>query len=169
MSQFSSLFQLKKDRVKPAEERLFLGFATGDQSYAVVVDSVREILRIPRIFTLPKVPAFVKGVIDLRGTVMPVMDLKERLGLGTVDLKRGRVIVLVPGNQPLGVLVDSVVEVFKTPVKEILPPPDMLDQSQLAFIEGMVRVQEHLYLLLNARSILTPKEFKTLETHTWSS
>jgi purine-binding chemotaxis protein CheW len=169
VAQFSSLFQLKRERAKPEEERLFLGFTAGDQAYATDVAAVREILRIPRIYTLPKVPSFVKGVIDLRGVVMPVLDLKERLGMGPVDLKKGRVIVVVPGNKPLGILVDTVVEVFRTSPKAILPPPEMLEEGQLGFIEGMVRVDAHLYLVLNSRTMLTPREFKTIESRTWSS
>lgn len=165
----SSLFQLKKERAQVEEERLFLGFTAGDQAYAVAVDAVREILRVPKIFTLPRVPAFVKGVFDLRKTIVPVLDLKERLGLGAVEPKKGRIIVLVPGNKPLGVLVDTVLEVFRTPEGAILPPPDMLDPAQIGFISGMVRTKDHLYLLLDPKAILTPKEFRTLETRSWTS
>ena len=164
----SSLFQLKKDRARTEAERLFLGFTAGDQAYAVAVEAVREILRVPKIFTLPRVPAFVKGVFDLRGVIVPALDLKERLGLGAVEPKRGRIIVVVPGNKPLGVLVDTVVEVFRTVQEEILPPPEMLDSAQIGFINGMVRTRDHLYLLLDPKTVLTPKEFRTLETRSWT-
>ena len=69
---FRSLFDLKKDRAHREEEVLFLGFSVGDQSYAVRIPSVREILKVPRLYSLPKVPAFVKGVMDLRGQILPV-------------------------------------------------------------------------------------------------
>ena len=169
MAQFASLFQLKKERHQVEEERLFLGFTVGDQAYATEVFLIKEILKIPRIYSLPKVPAFVKGVIDLRGSILPLIDLKERLGLGSVNLKKGRVIVMIPGNRPIGLLVDAVIEVFRTVPKEIKPPPEMFHQPHLQFIRGMVRVGEQLYLILNPKELLTPQEFSTLENHNWTS
>lgn len=169
MAQFASLFQLKKERHQAEEERLFLGFTVGEQSYATEVSLIKEILKIPRIFSLPKVPAFVKGVIDLRGAILPLIDLKERLGLGSVNLKKGRVIVMVPGNRPIGLLVDTVVEVFRTVPKEIKPPPEMFRQPHLQFIRGMVRVGDQLYLILDPRELLTPQEFSSLESQVWTA
>jgi purine-binding chemotaxis protein CheW len=75
---------------------------------------------------------------------------------------------MVPGNKPIGLLVDSVVEVFRTVPKEIKPPPDMFRGPDLQFIRGMVRVGEQLYLILNPRELLTPQEFSTLENHPWT-
>lgn len=169
MAQFASLFQFKKEQVREAPDRLFLGFAAGDQSYAIEVAFVREILRIPKIHSLPKVPAFVKGVIDLRGAILPVLDLRERLGLGVVDQKRGRVIVMMPGgSQTLGLLVDSATEVFAAAPHDILPPPEALRQPHLAFIESVLRTPSKLYLLLKPETLLTPKEFQALESGAWS-
>ena len=170
MAQFTSLFQLKKERHQADEERLFLGeFIVGDEAYAVEVSLIKEILKIPRIYSLPKVPSFVKGLIDLRGVILPLMDLKERLELGPVDLKKGRVVVMIPGNKPIGLLVDTVVEVFRTDLKGIRPPPDMFRQEHLQFIKGMVRVGEQLYLIMNPKDLLTPQELSTLENQQWSS
>ena len=70
MSEFSSVLQLKKERKEIEEELIFLGFAVGAQSYALGVFAVREILRIPKIYSLPRVPSFVKGVIDLRCVIL---------------------------------------------------------------------------------------------------
>ena len=169
MAQFASLFQFKRERVQEDTERLFLGFTVGGQSYALEVSGVREILGISKITSLPKVPAFVKGVIDLRGAILPVLDLRERLGLGTVDLKKGRVVVMVPGgSQPLGLLVDAATEVFKAGPNDILPPPDAIRRPQLSFIESIVRTPGQLYFLLRPKSILTAKEFQSLEARPWS-
>jgi purine-binding chemotaxis protein CheW len=89
--------------------------------------------------------------------------------LGSVNLKKGRVIVMVPGNRPIGLLVDTVVEVFRTVPKEIKPPPEMFRQPHLQFIRGMVRVGDQLYLILNPRELLTPQEFSSLENHAWTT
>ncbi len=169
MAQFASLFQFKKERIQESADRLFLGFAAGTQAYALEVSSVREILRIPKITSLPKVPSFVKGVIDLRGAILPVLDLRERLGLGTVDPKKGRVVVMLPGgSQALGLLVDSATEVFSAPPEDVLPPPEALRRPQLTFIEALLRTPAELYLLLKPDTLLTPKEFEALESHAWS-
>lgn len=169
MAAFASLFQFKRERVHEDPDRLFLGFEAGGQAYALEVDSVREILRIPKITALPKVPSFVKGVIDLRGAILPVLDLRERLGLGTVDPKKGRAVVMVPGgSQPLGLLVDSATEVFKAAPEDVLPAPEALRQPQLAFIESVLRTPGRLYLLLKPKTILTAQEFQALEARTWS-
>ena len=166
---FRSLFDLKRDRVRREEEVLFLGFAVGDQAYAVRIPSVREILKVPRLYSMPKVPAFVKGVMDLRGQILPVVDLKERLDLGSVDLKKGRVVVLNAGKTALGFLVDQVREVFSVAPSALKSAPEVFHQPQMAFIEGMVRSGEALYLLLEPASVLTPREMKTLEAQAWDA
>lgn len=169
MAQFASLFKFKREHVQEDTERLFLGFTAGGQSYALEVSGIREILRIPKITSLPKVPAFVKGVVDLRGAILPLLDLRERLGLGTVDLKKGRVVVMVPGgSQPLGLLVDAATEVFKAGPADILPPPEAVQQPQLSFIESVIRTPGQLYFLLRPKAILTAKEFQSLEARPWS-
>lgn len=165
---FRSLFDLKKDRVHREEEILFLGFSVADQSYAVKIPFVREILKVPRLYSMPKVPAFVKGVMDLRGQILPVVDLKERLDLGPVDAKKGRVVVLSAGRCPLGFLVDKVREVFSVPSEALRSAPEVFQQPHMDFIEGMVRSGEALYLLLNPSRVLTPREMKTLESQAWT-
>lgn len=164
---FRSLFDLKKDRVHREEEILFLGFSVADQSYAVRIPFVREILKVPRLYSMPKVPAFVKGVMDLRGQILPVVDLKERLDLGSVEAKTGRVVVLSAGKCPLGFLVDRVREVFSASAESLRDAPEVFQQPHMDFIDGMVRSGEALYLLLNPSRVLTPREMKTLEAQAW--
>jgi purine-binding chemotaxis protein CheW len=162
-----SLFQGRKEKTSE-EAHLYLGMTVESQSYALAVESVREILKIPRIYSLPKVPAFLKGVIDLRGAILPVVDLRERLGYGPVDPKRGRVVVAVIGNTPVGFLVDAVVEVFSAVPGDLQPPPPMIRQQDLRFIEAMVRQEERLYLILHPPALFSPEEFASLERRTWS-
>lgn len=170
MSGPQSLFRFKKGRTETDQARLFLGFLAGGQAYALEVGTVREIVRIPKITSLPKVPSFVKGVIDLRGSILPILDLREKLGLGTVDLKKGRAVVMVPGGAcPIGLLVDSVLEVLKSSPEDILDPPSALRQSELAFIESVLRTPERLYYLIRPDSILTEKEFLALEAGQWTA
>ena len=167
MSGAESLFALKKQPSAAADETLYLGFTAADQAYALPIAVVREILRIPRIHTFPKVPPFVKGVVDLRGAILPVVDLRERLGLGTVDRAKGRILVLVPQTQPMGLLVDRAVEVFPCDGEVMKPTPDLLQQAPVPFLAGLVPRGEVLYYVLDPGLLLTPKEFETLETHPW--
>lgn len=150
---------------KKEDEILFLGFMASDQAYSLHINYVREIVKIPKIFTLPQTPSFLKGVIELRGNILPVLDLKERLSLGSVHHKKGRIIVITISNQLIGILVDRVTEVFSTTLKEIKPTPSVIQESILPFIEGIVMVKEQLYYILSPKNLLTQKEVRLLETH----
>ncbi len=168
-TRFRSFFELKKDRTQKEEEILFLGFTVGDQSYATKIPFVKEILKVPRLYSMPQVPGFVKGVMDLRGAIIPVTDLKERLGLGSVETKTGRVVVVMVEKKPMGILVDSVLEVFSIPQAEVKSAPEVFQAPHMVYLEGMVRKDDRLYLLLNPRNILSPKEMQTLEKSDWDS
>lgn len=167
MAPAESLFALKKTQDSSVDETLYLGFTAADQAYALPISVVREILRIPKIHAFPRVPAFVKGVVDLRGSILPVVDLRERLGLGTVDRVRGRILVLVPQTQPMGLLVDRAVEVFPVAGELMKPTPELLQQAPVPFLAGLVPRGEVLYYVLDPGLLLTPKEFEALETHPW--
>lgn len=167
MTQLESLFSHRKLDLATEEELLYLGFTAADQAYALPISFVREILRIPKIFSYPKVPNFVKGVVDLRGTILPVLDLRERLGTGTVDRAKGRILVLVPQTQPVGLLVDRAVEVFPCAVELLKPTPELLQHAPVPFLSGTVRHGESLYFVMDPRLLLAAKEFETLENHRW--
>ncbi|MFB3850539.1 MAG: chemotaxis protein CheW [Acidobacteriota bacterium] len=157
----SQIKSVKKDE----EEILFLGFMASDQAYCFHINYIKEILKIPKIFTLPQTPTFLKGVIELRGTILPILDLKERFSLGSVHPKKGRIIVLTISNQMLGILVDRVTEVFAVSPKEIKPTPLVIHQTILPFMEGMVLVKDMLYYILNPKNLLSAREYKMLESH----
>lgn len=151
--------------IKEEKKLLFLGFMAADQAYSLHINYVKEILRIPKIFTLPQTPVFLKGVIEIRGNILPILDLKERFNLGSVHLKKGRVVVITVSNQMLGILVDRVTEVFATSPKDIRPTPQVIHKEILPFIEGIVMVKENLYYVLNPKNLLSPKEYRMLESH----
>ncbi|MCI4397888.1 MAG: chemotaxis protein CheW [Acidobacteria bacterium] len=163
-----SLFAARKPQAAPEVEALYLGFAVAGQDYALPIGCVREILKVPQIHAFPKVPSFVKGVIDLRGAILPVVDLKERLGLGAVDRAKGRIIVLVPNHQPMGLLVDKAVEVFPCPGELLKPKPDLLSKAPVPFLAGIISREGTLYYALDPKLLLTPREFEVLETHEWA-
>lgn len=157
----SQIKSLKKEE----EEILFLGFMVADQAYCFHINYIKEILKIPKIFTLPQTPTFLKGVIELRGSILPILDLKERFELGTVHPKKGRIIVLTISNQMLGILVDKVTEVFPVLPKEIKPTPIVIQKSIVPFMEGIVLVKDMLYYILSPKNLLSSREYKMLESH----
>lgn len=125
----------------------FLRLAVGGERYAVRIDAVREILELARMTRLPLMPSFVCGVMNLRGAVVPVIDLGARLGgEATVHGRRTCVVIVDIGlssEHPhrLGMLVDAVYEVFDSPADEVEPVPRLGTRIDPTFIRGMVRVR----------------------------
>lgn len=138
----------------------FLRVALGEQMLAVRIDAVREILELAPLTPLPLTPAFVRGVMNLRGAVVPVIDLGERVGLPATALGRRTCVVIVdlhaevqePGedegttviatvSQTLGVLVDAVHEVFDTAPDDLEPVPRLGTRIEPRWIRSMVRVR----------------------------
>lgn len=128
--------------------RQFLRLALGADKYAVQIAAVREILQVAPTTPLPLMPSFVRGVMNLRGAVVPVVDLGARLDLAATDVGRRTCVVIVdlPGAdeerpQTLGVLVDAVYEVFDAPAADQEPVPRLGTRIDPGYIRSMVRVR----------------------------
>ncbi|MEK8026069.1 chemotaxis protein CheW [Pseudaquabacterium rugosum] len=126
----------------------YLRFALGEERYAVRIDAVREILEVARMTPLPLMPAFVRGVMNLRGAVVPVIDLCARLGMASTRIGRRTCVVIVDitlaedqGTQRLGMLVDAVYEVVDATPAELEPVPRLGTRIDPSFIRSMVRVR----------------------------
>ena len=138
-----------------------LRFAVGDERYAVRIDAVREILEVTRTTPLPLMPAFVRGVMNLRGAVVPVIDLGARLGLQATTVGRRSCVVIVEtsGNQDvpamrLGILVDAVYEVFDAQPDALEPVPRLGTRIDPGFIRSMARVRGQTTAELNLDAVL---------------
>lgn len=126
----------------------FLRLALGTDMYAVRIDRVREILEVTHVTPLPLMPAFVRGVMNLRGAVVPVIDLAARLGLPPAVLAKRSCVIMVDVDSPdglgahtLGMLVDGVYEVFEASAAEQEPAPRLGTRIDPAFVECMVRLR----------------------------
>jgi purine-binding chemotaxis protein CheW len=132
----------------------FLRFSVGSEACAVRIDSVREILEVARITPVPLMPDCVRGVMNLRGLVVPVIDLGARLGFALTQLGRRSAVVVVhlPGSngsrQTLGLLVDTVQEVFKCQEEDLEPPPRMGTRVPVGFVRSMVHVGDQVAIEL---------------------
>ena len=132
-----------------------VSFVLDGVEYGVDILSVHEILRIPDITRLPNTPPFIKGVINLRGNVLPVVDVRKRFGFpkGKItDLTR--IIVIETEGKQVGLLVDNVHQVVRIPDTNVDPPSDLLEGVSEDFITGIGRLKDRLIVLLNMNNII---------------
>jgi purine-binding chemotaxis protein CheW len=156
----------------PAESiRQMLRLACGNEHLVVPIDMVREILEVGRLTPMPKTPDFVRGVMNLRGAVIPVIDLGARFGFGLSAIGRRSAIVVVeapdePDLPPfvLGLLVDAVFEVLDVDPSRIEPVPPLGMVVPPQFVAGMVNVRDRYTSLLNLASALSPSQLTPLIT-----
>lgn len=154
---------------QPGGGQQFLGFTLGGDMHALRIQQVREILGLSQMTPLPLTPAFVLGVMNLRGIVVPVIDLGARLGLGPATPGRRSCVVLVdapPGDdgKPLvmGVLVDAVHEVFRARDEDMEAPPRLGMHVPGHFVQGIVRLRGRAITELDLSSVLAPRALAEL-------
>lgn len=132
-----------------------LSFRIGEQEYCVDIMAVREIRGWSKATPLPYSPPHVKGVINLRGTVLPVIDLSARLGMGAVAEQERNVIVVVSlNNQTAGLLVNAVSDILSIPRDEFQSPPDLGGDSATKCIEALTLVDERMIRVLDLNAVL---------------
>jgi purine-binding chemotaxis protein CheW len=146
----------------------YLTFTLGDEQYAVDVTKAREVLEITSITKVPRTPAFMRGVINLRGSVVPVCDMKTKFGMGetgrTVD-SRVVVMEIVYGgeNAVVGVLADSVQEVIELDAGQIEPPPKIGMSIDTEFIRGMGKRNDDFIIILDIDRVFSPEDMAHME------
>lgn len=146
------------------EENQFVTFMLGDEEYAIEALRVQEITGLPPITKVPYLPSFVKGVINLRGSVIPVIDLRLRFGLAEAEYsKQTCVIVLKLGKKVTGIIVDAVSEVASLPNARMDPPPDFGKSIKTDFLKGIGKLSDRMLILLDAEKIFTVEEIAGLE------
>jgi purine-binding chemotaxis protein CheW len=150
-----------------AEVQQFLTFALGSEMFAVGTLSVKEIIEYGQLTEVPMMPDFIRGVINLRGSVVPVIDLGARFGRGETRITRRTCIVIIEvptgeEKQDIGVVVDAVSEVLEIPSSEIEPPPAFGAKIRTDFIQGMGKVDGKFVILLDVGKVLSVEEISTL-------
>jgi purine-binding chemotaxis protein CheW len=131
-----------------------LAFKLGNEEYAVRMTELQEIIRYQRITSVPCSPEYLIGVTSLRGKILPVIDLKLRLGLKGENAERQKIIILSGKKDPIGALVSSILGVYRFPASEILPPPSILTEKEKGFIEGVVKIKNKFIPILNVDEII---------------
>jgi len=141
----------------------YLSFSLGKEIYAVPIGSVWEINGITEITEVPQTFPFVKGVLNLRGKVIPVIDLRLKFGMQELPYgKQTCVIIMDTRSMQIGVIVDTVNEVLDLLKEDIEPKPDLGNPIKTHFISGMGKFQNHLLILLNIDRVLSIDELTDL-------
>jgi len=136
------------------QEDKFLTFVLGDEEYGIEIRHVTEIICIHNITSVPDMPQYVRGVINLRGKVIPVMDVRLRFRMTERKYDdRTCIIVISIAEQPVGLIVDQVSEVLDIPKSEIEPPPCVTKSSSSLFVQGMGKVGDMVKIILNAEKL----------------
>jgi purine-binding chemotaxis protein CheW len=133
----------------------FLTFRLGQEEYGVEILKVQEIKGYSAITPVPNTPAYLKGVMNLRGTIVPVVDLRAKFAMAEAEYNQFTVIiVLTVGTKVMGLIVDAVSDVLNIPKKDIQPTPDFGAQVDAEFISGMAKAGEKLVVLLDIDRVL---------------
>ena len=141
-----------------------VGFRIGNETYGVRIGSVREIVRVPEITIVPNAPEAIEGVINLRGKIIPVMDLRKRFGnVGIQPDKKNRILVVELESRLLGLIVSSASEVLKIPPSEIEPPGTVFAEGESSYVTGVGKLKGRLIILLDIARLLRQPEFKKFE------
>lgn len=139
-------------------------FRLQDEEYGVEVSQVRSIEKLEHITRVPRTPVFVKGVINLRGIVTPIIDLRSRFGLPEeAYTETTRVIIVAVGELEVGLIVDAANDVIDIPVNAIEPAPEVVGGVEAAYLRGVAKLEKRLLILLNLDKVLNTEEMKQLD------
>ena len=150
------------------ERNQYLTFMLGKEVLAIGILAIKEILEYEQPTDIPMMPGFIRGVINLRGAVVPVVDLAARLHRATAAVNKKTCIVIVEASvrgetQVMGVVVDAVNEVLEIATSEIEPPPAMGSAVAIEYLAGLGRVEGKFVIILDVDKVLTIEQFDTLE------
>jgi purine-binding chemotaxis protein CheW len=155
---------MPKETFERKEERKILVFRVASEELGLDISCVREVLREQEIYTLPKTPDFIEGVINLRGHIVPLIDLRKRLHAKKGDDEPNKRIIICKVNQfILGLTVNSLKEIIALSREEIKPIPEMVSmQMEANVISGIARIGERIIAILDLKEIVTKKEVTEL-------
>ena len=140
-----------------------ISFTIGEEEYGLDLLRVKEVIRMRQITWLPKAPSCVKGIINLRGDVIPIVDLRDRFGLKTIEnTATTRVIVVEVEGRLVGIVVDSASQVVRVPADQFDPPPPMAGKTAQRFITGVGKMDEKLIITIDVDRILSTDEMSQI-------
>lgn len=146
-----------------AKDLQIVGFRVGRETFGVSISLVHEIVRVPEITAVPDCPAYVEGVINLRGKIVPVVDLRKRFGQKPVpNPKKNRILVAELEGKMVGLMVDAASEVLKLPPSEVDRPPAIVEDPEQNYVTGVGKLNGRLIILVDLSKILRRNELRRL-------
>lgn len=151
--------------IDETDEEQMVVFSLASEQYGIRINQVQEINRLSKITKVPRAPHYVEGVVNLRGEVIPVIDLRKRFELESNEHNQfTRIIVSDIHNKKVGIIVDAVLEVLRVGKTRIESPPDICEtQGSERFLDGIANLQERMIMMINLENLLQDKEWKKLE------
>ena len=141
--------------IEKQDQLQLVAFRLEAEEYAIPIEMVESIIKLGPLTSVPGSPSYIRGVMNLRGRIMSVIDLRLRFGLPSEeDQPDGRILVVQYADTTIGLLVDSVSEVFNLDEMQFQPPPPELGNGAVGGVDGIIHADERLIVLLNVESIL---------------
>ncbi len=140
-----------------------VGLRIGRETFGIPIGMVREIVRVPEITSVPNAPDYIEGVINLRGRIVPVVDLRKRFReVVAAPNKKNRIVVVELDGRPIGLIVNSASEVLKIPPSEIEEPHNVFKEGELSYITGVGKLKGRLVILLDLQKVLRRGELRSM-------
>lgn len=151
-----------KDNIVRGSEVQLVLFTVGGDRFAIDIMQAKEIIKPLKVTPLPDVPEFTKGVINLRGVLLPIISMRERLNISLDEEKElgseSRIIIVASNKMLVGIIVDLVEEIIRVPMKDIQPPPKIAKGIDSRYLLGMCRIDDEALVLLDLDKILSSSE-----------
>jgi purine-binding chemotaxis protein CheW len=154
---------------KPGEEagREYLAFSLGGEEYAVNILQVQEIRAYERVTRIANMPAFIKGVMNLRGAVVPVVDLRVRFNVGKAEYDASTIVIVINiGPRTIGMVVDGVSDVVSLKASQLRPAPQIAGVLTAEFLEGVAILDQRMLIIVDINGLMSSKEMGLLESST---
>lgn len=146
------------------KELQVVGLRIGRETFGLPISIVREIVRVPEITSVPNAPDYIEGVINLRGRIIPIVDLRKRFGQKQFEPnKKNRIVVVELGARAFGLIVNSASEVLRIPPSEIEEPNNVFQEGELDYITGVGKLNGRLVILLDVNRILKRGELRGID------
>ncbi len=154
----------EKRRAEGTGSMQLVSFRLAQEEYGVEITKVQEIILVGEITRVPQTPPYVKGLINLRNTVIPIVDLRLRFGLAQEEATdETRIMVVNVAGKTIGIIVDAVSEVLRISREQIAPPPPTVAGPGREYLTGLVRLDKRLLILLDIDKILGQEEKEAVE------
>ncbi len=141
----------------------YLTFSLGTEEYGIEIKYVREIVGLQKITEVPGLPPYVKGIINLRGNIIPVLDVRARFNKPEIGYNDRTCTIIIEVQEILiGLIVDAVAEVLSIPEHDIVVPPQLGNKYQNRFLKGIGKVEDNVKLLLNCEKLLSDEELEEI-------